>query len=31
MSVQILEGHVLDQLKGLRAGSVQMICTSPPY
>ena len=31
MSLTILEGHVLDRLRGMEAGSVQVCVTSPPY
>jgi DNA modification methylase len=31
MTVRILEGHALDVLGGLPAGSVHAVCTSPPY
>jgi DNA modification methylase len=31
MSVQILQGDCREVLKGLEAGSVHVVCTSPPY
>jgi DNA modification methylase len=29
--VKLYQGHVTDVLRRLPAGSVQMVCTSPPY